>query len=79
MIIIKTEKYWYLIYKYYVLVMDTQTYNCKKCGLTISSTCSKCDRVVDIKVMDDGCLVQTTKCSDCANVPVIKDICATLK
>ena len=78
-IIIQTEKYWYLIYKYYVLVMDTQTYNCKKCGLTISSTCSKCDRVVDIKVMDDGCLVQTTKCSDCANVPVIKDICATLK
>ena len=33
----------------------------------------------DVKVMDDGCLVQVTKCSDCANVPVIKDICATLK
>ena len=33
--------------------METQTYNCKKCGLTISSTCSKCDRVVDVKVMDD--------------------------
>jgi len=79
MIIIQTEKYWYLIYKYYVLVMETQTYNCKKCGLTISSTCSKCDRVVDVKVMDDGCLVQTTKCSDCANVPVIKDICVATK
>ena len=61
---------------YYLSLMDTQTYNCKKCGLTISSTCSKCDRVVDVKVMDDGCLVQVTKCSDCANVPVIKDICA---
>ena len=35
----------------------------------------KCDRVVDVKVMDDGCLVQVTKCGDCANVPVIKDIC----
>ena len=55
--------------------MDIQTYNCKKCGLTIASTCSKCDRVVDVKVMDDGCLVQITKCGDCANVPVIKDIC----
>ena len=62
-----------------LLIMDTQTYSCKKCGLTISSTCSKCDRVVDVKVMDDGCLVQVTKCSDCANVPVIKDICATQK
>ena len=57
--------------------MKTETYNCKKCGLSISSTCSKCDRVVDIKVLDDGCIVQTTKCSDCASVPVIKDICVT--
>ena len=57
--------------------MTTETYNCKKCGLSISSTCSKCDRVVDIKVLDDGGIVQTTKCSDCANVPVIKDICVT--
>ena len=56
--------------------MQTQKFSCKKCGLTISSTCSKCDRVVDVKVMDDGCLVQVTKCGDCANVPVIKDICA---
>ena len=46
-------------------------------GLSISSTCSKCDRVVDVKVLDDGCIVQTTKCSDCANIPVIKDICST--
>ena len=59
------------------MFMKSETYNCKKCGLSISSTCSKCDRVVDIKVLDDGCIVQTTKCSDCANVPVIKDICAT--
>ena len=54
--------------------MDT-FYNCKKCGLTIASTCSKCERVY-VKVMDDGCLVQITKCGDCANVPVIKDICS---
>ena len=51
--------------------MELQNYNCKKCGLTISSTCSKCDRKVDVKVLDDGCLVQLTKCGDCANVPVI--------
>ena len=56
--------------------MDTQTYNCKKCILTISSTCSKCDRVVDVKVMDDGCLVQVTKCGDCANVPVMNLRCS---
>ena len=55
--------------------METQTYNCKKCGLTISSQCSKCERVVDVKVLDDGCIVQSTKCAECANTPVIKDIC----
>ncbi len=76
MIIIQTEISWIKFLSYYLRFMDTQTYNCKKCGLTISSTCSKCDRVVDVKVMDDGCLVQVTKCGDCANVSVIKDICA---
>ncbi len=25
--------------------METQNYSCKKCGLTVSSICSKCDRV----------------------------------
>ena len=29
----------------------------------------------DIKELDDGCIVQPTKCNDCANVPVIKDVC----
>ena len=57
--------------------MQVENYNCKKCGLTISSTCSKCERIVDVKVLDDGCIVQTTKSSDCANTPVIKDICLT--
>ena len=79
MIIINTEKSWIFFSNYYLWIMETQTYNCKKCGLTIASTCSKCDRTVDVKVMDDGCLVQVTKCSDCANVPVIKDICSTQK
>ena len=60
-------------------IIELQNYNCKKCGLTISSTCSKCDRKVDVKVLDDGCLVQLTKCSDCANVPVIKDVCSQQK
>ena len=34
------------------------TYSCKKCGLTIPVTCSKCDRVVDIKVTGEGCLTK---------------------
>ena len=56
--------------------MQIENYNCKKCGLTISSNCSKCSKTVDIEVLDDGCIVQKTKCVDCANVPVIKDICS---
>ena len=46
--------------------METQNYSCKKCGLTITSICSKCDRVVDVKVLDSGCIVQQTKCGECA-------------
>ena len=52
--------------------MQIENYNCKKCGLTISSTCSKCDKIVDVEVLDDGCIVQKTKCVDCANAPVSK-------
>ena len=59
--------------------MLSENYNCKKCGLTISSTCSKCEKVVDVEVLDDGCIVQRTKCSDCANTPIIKDICVQQK
>jgi len=59
----------------YFSTMRIENYNCKKCGLTISSTCSKCEKVVDIEVLDDGCIVQKTKCLDCANTPVIKDVC----
>ena len=43
------------------LFMQIENYNCKKCGLTISATCSKCDKVVDVQVLDDGCIVQKTK------------------
>ena len=60
----------------YSIKMLNENYNCKKCGLTISSTCSKCNKVVDVEVLDDGCIVQKTKCGDCANVPVIKDVCS---
>ncbi len=66
-------------YKPYPLVMETQNYNCKKCGLTITSVCSKCDRVVDVKVLDNGCIVQQTKCGECSNIPVIKDVCSQHK
>ena len=50
-------------------------YRCYKCGLTIPVTCSKCDRVVDVKVTGEGCLVKENKCLDCSNVPIIKDVC----
>ena len=44
--------------------MIIENYNCKKCGLTISSTYSKCDKVVDVEVLDDCCIVQKTKYGD---------------
>ena len=31
--------------------MQTENFNCKKCGLTISSTCSKCNKIVDVEEM----------------------------
>ena len=77
MIFISNHISWNLLWWVYHLVM--KTYNCKKCGLTISSTCSKCDRVVDVEILDDGCIVQKTKCGECANTPVVKDICAQQK
>ena len=63
----------------YSLSMLSDNFNCKKCGLTISSTCSKCNKVVDVEVLDDGCIVQKTKCEDCANIPVIRDVCSQQK
>ena len=38
--------------------MQIENYNCKKCGLTITSNCSKCNKTVDVEVLDDGCIVQ---------------------
>ena len=66
------------IYDYFFL-MQIENFNCKKCGLTISSTCSKCDKIVNVEVLDDGCIVQKTKCLDCANAPVIRDVCEQQK
>ena len=51
-----------------------KTYNCKKCGLTIPASCSKCDRIIDVKVNGEGCLVKENKCLDCSSVPIIKDV-----
>ena len=59
--------------------MQIENYNCKKCGLTISSTCSKCDRTIDVQVSGEGCLVKENKCLDCASVPIIKDVCLEQK
>ena len=77
--IILTDFSWIFQSHNYFEMMQIENYNCKKCGLTISSTCSKCDKVVDVEVLDDGCIVQKTKCGDCANVPVVKDVCAQQK
>ena len=52
-----------------------KTYRCYKCGLTIPVSCSKCDRVVDVKIIGEGCLVKENKCLDCTDVPIIKDVC----
>ena len=73
------NSYWNKFIYDYFFTMQIENYNCKKCGLTISSTCSKCEKIVDVEVLDDGCIVQKTKCGDCANAPVIKDICAQQK
>ena len=37
------------------------------------------DKVVDVEILDDGCIVQKTKCGTCANAPVVKDICSQQK
>ena len=79
MIIILGDFSWMYYQQNYSVLMLSENYNCKKCGLTISSTCSKCNKVVDVEVLDDGCIVQKTKCGDCANIPVIKDVCSQQK
>tara|TARA_Y100000992_G_C21225867_1_gene472829 strand:- start:900 stop:1037 length:138 start_codon:yes stop_codon:yes gene_type:complete len=42
-------------------------------------SCSKCDRVIDVKITGEGCLVKENKCFDCASVPIIKDVCLEQK
>ena len=32
-------------------------------------------RVVDVKIVGEGCLVKENKCLDCTTVPIIKDVC----
>ena len=73
MIFISNQNSWIKIRRLYGCCM--KTFNCKKCGLTIPATCSKCDRVVDI----EGCLVKENKCLDCSSVPIIKDVCLEQK
>ena len=40
------------------------TYECLKCGMSVNTTCAKCDTplVDDILKTDDGSEVQITKC-----------------
>ena len=55
---------------------NAQTISCPKCDLSVSSICSKCNKEVEVSQLADGCVVQFTKCVECINTPVIKDICA---
>ena len=55
--------------------MSLLTYNCRKCNLRVSSKCSKCHRIIDVKKINDGCLVKRLKCKTCSDSPVIKDVC----
>ena len=48
---------------------------CPKCDLTVSSVCSKCSKEVEVSKLADGCVVQITKCAECTDTPVIKDVC----
>ena len=54
---------------------NLQTISCPKCDLTVSSICSKCNKEVEVSQLDDGSVVQITKCVECTNTPVIKDVC----
>ena len=54
---------------------NINTASCSKCGMTLSSTCSKCNKTVDFSQIENGCLVQITKCDDCSNTPIVKDVC----
>jgi hypothetical protein len=54
---------------------NVQIISCPKCDLTISSICSKCNKEVEVSKLDDGCVVQITKCVECTDTPVIKDVC----
>ena len=55
---------------------NAQTISCPKCDLSVSSICSKCNKEVEVSQLADGGVVQITKCVECTNTPVIKDICA---
>ena len=54
---------------------NLQTLSCPKCDLSVSSICSKCNKEVEVSQLADGCVVQNTKCVECTNTPVIRDVC----
>ena len=41
-----------------------ETYKCRKCGMSVNTTCGKCDAplVNDVLKLDDGREVQVSKC-----------------
>ena len=54
---------------------NLQTISCPKCDLSVSSICSKCNKEVEVSQLAEGCVVHITKCVECTNTPVIKDVC----
>ena len=54
---------------------NINTLSCSKCGIRVAPTCSKCEKTVDFAVVANGCLVQITKCDECFNTPIVRDVC----
>ena len=43
------------------------TYECTKCGMSVNASCGKCDTPLenDHLILDDGTIVQISKCPSC--------------
>ncbi len=43
------------------------TYSCAKCGMSVNATCAKCNQplVNDNLTLDDGNIVQISRCPEC--------------
>ena len=55
------------------------TYGCDACGVAVNASCAKCDSllVVDSLTLDDGTVVQISKCSECEGKIKSPQCCGT--